>query len=597
MNGIRLTLAHTQSMRVQILVPVLAMMIALVSILSSVTTNTFTEHTLKQERDRIQNAFDITGNALETMLTSLDTTTKALMLDRSISLYMTGMFSSDIERVYARIDVLEVIKNALMQNNALYGFVFLNADGRVFGAMPHRNLFCDDGSEGDALMPELRAEIYKTGSKSRWIGPISGVNLHGFAKADNADEQYIVGASRFWSTNFGTAYGMPIVSTQTLKSYITMAFDSKAGIYLATSDGNVLASMGDNGVGLPKETWGAVADKRTHGNEEIVIEETGERRYVCYHYLDALDWYLIREIPMEEYERAAAEIRSFVWKSALILLVVLCAIYFLWMHRFVRGFDDIKKAIIRMQGGELGIKIERRSRIREVEAIRQEFNIMNESIQQLMSQMQDMQRNKLELELRNMQTQLSPHMIFNSITAIRWMAVMVGAERVSDMLAELSQMLRPVFRDWKIEWTLKEELEHLLHYSRLLDLRYGNHFCMTCEVPDDMHEILLPRFTIQPLVENACEHGGFSGEKMNVSISGKMIDEMVILVVSDNGSGIEAERLESIRKSLDGDGETGGIGLANVYSRLRLCKGKNSRMQIDCPPEGGTRVTISWHIR
>ena len=207
-----------------------------------------------------------------------------------------------------------------------------------------------------------------------------------------------------------------------------------------------------------------------------------------------------------------------------------------------------------------------------------------------------MEHSQLELQMRNLQTQLSPHMIFNSITAIRWMSTMLGADSVSDMLMELSEMLRPVLREWRLQWTLGEELEHLKHYTRLLDLRFKNRFRLECHIPEEYYGILLPRFTIQPLVENACEHGGHPRDALVVKIDAAVTEDRMRLTVQNNGKDITDEEIARIREIMASDGRAKNIGLYNVYSRLAICMGKESTLDIERPAEGGTRVIICWRI-
>ena len=167
---------------------------------------------------------------------------------------------------------------------------------------------------------------------------------------------------------------------------------------------------------------------------------------------------------------------------------------------------------------------------------------------------------------------------------------------MSDMLMELSEMLRPVLREWRLQWTLGEELEHLKHYTRLLDLRFKNRFRLECHIPEEYYGILLPRFTIQPLVENACEHGGHPRDALVVRLDAAVTGDRMRLTVQNNGKDITDEEIVRIREILASDGRANHVGLYNVYSRLAICMGKESTLDIERPAEGGTRVVICWRI-
>jgi len=118
-------------------------------------------------------------------------------------------------------------------------------------------------------------------------------------------------------------------------------------------------------------------------------------------------------------------------------------------------------------------------------------------------------------------------------------------------------------------------------------------------VPEQMHALRLPRFTLQPLIENSCEHGGAVSARLNVSVSAWTEGGRAVIAVRDDGAGIEPGHLEEINRRLAEDRRenvTKRVGLYNVCNRLRICMGDGSRMTVASLPEGGTQVLISWEI-
>jgi sensor histidine kinase YesM len=196
--------------------------------------------------------------------------------------------------------------------------------------------------------------------------------------------------------------------------------------------------------------------------------------------------------------------------------------------------------------------------------------------------------------MNDLHSVLAPHMIYNSISAIRWMAIFMGAEPVSDMLIELGEVIRPVLREWRVQWTIREELEHIGHYTKLMDLRYANNFKLECQVAEGLEEELIPQFTLQPLIENAGQHGGNPDGPLVTTVRVMDDGDWIRLTVADNGDTIQPEKIEEIRENLRAGARDHGIGLINVYSRLVLCKGGDSTLDIEALPEGGTMVTLRW---
>lgn len=165
------------------------------------------------------------------------------------------------------------------------------------------------------------------------------------------------------------------------------------------------------------------------------------------------------------------------------------------------------------------------------------------------------------------------------------------------MLVELAAMLQPVFREWTMTWTLQEEMKQLDHYAKLLDLRFGNHFKMECHIPEELMSISIPRFTLQPLIENACEHGNVPQDGcLQVTVCVSEENGIIVMTISNNGESLSEEQMEEIRMLLAGKVSKSKVGLRNVYERLKMCLGPGSNLTVANHPEGGVIVRISWPI-
>lgn len=582
------------SLAVRLLWPAALMMIVIVAVLTTVVTRIYTETILEQEAAKTQSAFSITAGSMEALMNTAQALCENVMQMDLVKQYAEGDFDRTSMKVLARQELVENISGLLNQNPDVHGLIFMREDGTTFGSLPYRSYFFEDDSWeflNEEIMQQIRS--IRRGSV-QWIGPVSGQELYRLGDFEKAPKQVMLGISYNRSIYYGTVYSIVVVDTAELNDLLSLLNDGRSSFFLTDGDGVQLAAAAGSSSILP-EAWVEVEIGGRSGSTSVETEDGG-RSHVSWKRIDSLGWYLVRELSMAEYDRTVNELRQIVLVAALVVFLVVMLVYLIWLGSFMRNFRALRAAIRRLGEGRLETRIERPFAINEFEEIRCEFNDMNRELESLIQTTRAMERDQLELELRALQTQLSPHMIFNSITAIRWMASMLGAERVSDMLMELSEMLRPVFRDWAIEWTLGEELKHLNHYSNLLDLRYGNNFSMTVSVPEEMHSLRLPRFTLQPLIENACEHGGASSAKLHVSVRAWMEDGCVWLAVRDDGTGISQETLEEIRTRLDAGERTRQVGLYSVYNRLRICMGDGSRMIVNSPPEGGTEVVVSWAL-
>lgn len=577
------------SLKIQLLFPVLITTIAIVLVLTVLASRAYTNTILDQEDTKMQSAFLLTGNAISEKMKSVHASTSPLLMNSRIEFYTAGKFKDNLERILARIDVLEETTSVRERQPDIYGVLIMREDGTAFGSLPYRNYFTDNDPLavlGGRVISDIR-------HGNTWLGPYSAADFYQFPFSKSMPDQVIVGVNRQQSKLYGNIYALAVVDVKTVADHLDLLADGRSRLYLTTEDGTEIVRSGTQEP-LCEETWAAVDMRKSQQSVSVTKKSTGERVYICYQKIDSLGWYLIRELPMAIYDQTVIQLRIYVWYVAGAVFLIALIVFLIWSGSFMKNFESLHNAIDRLRRGQLETRIEKKFRITEFENIRQEFNEMNGALETLMETTRAMERDQLELELRNLQTQLSPHMIFNSITAIRWMATMMGADRVSDMLLELSEMLRPVFRDWKVQWSLGEELDHLEHYAKLLDLRYGNNFVMTIDVPQTMHSMLLPRFTFQPLVENACEHGGISSSTLHVSVRGWIEDGRACFCVTDDGNGIPPERLEEILRKIESGEHVENVGLYSVYSRIRLCVGSDSRMRVQNAEGGGTQVFLDW---
>jgi two-component system LytT family sensor kinase len=209
------------------------------------------------------------------------------------------------------------------------------------------------------------------------------------------------------------------------------------------------------------------------------------------------------------------------------------------------------------------------------------------SAQVELSIVSEQERRLAQAELRALRAQISPHFIYNALAAVAG-EIHARPEEARELLIDFAQFTRYLFRDGRSYVTLGEEIEHVERYLRLEQARFPD-LHVTVEVPEEARGTVVPAMSIQPLVENAVRHGverrGGLGE---VSIAARVIGGDVELRVSDDGSGIEPERVPVV---LAGAG--GGIGVSNVDARLRATFGERYALRIESQVGTGTTAVMT----
>ena len=201
------------------------------------------------------------------------------------------------------------------------------------------------------------------------------------------------------------------------------------------------------------------------------------------------------------------------------------------------------------------------------------------------------------LELKALQSQLNPHFLFNTLTTIQWKAIALtgGQNHASDMIEYLSDILRYSLDDSSRMATIREEQAMLESYAAIQHIRYGERFHYSCSCDPAISGHYVIRMLLQPLVENSIHHGmNKNSGCLNVQISITGEGDKVRICVSDDGSGMDENRLQEIRAGLTESMSEGGrhIGLYNVSKRIMLTYGEDVHPNICSTPGQGTVITL-----
>jgi two-component system, LytTR family, sensor kinase len=195
----------------------------------------------------------------------------------------------------------------------------------------------------------------------------------------------------------------------------------------------------------------------------------------------------------------------------------------------------------------------------------------------------------MEAELRALRAQISPHFVYNSLTAIASF-VRTDPERARELLLEFADFTRYSFRRHGEFTTLSDELGSIEQYLVLEKARFGDRLTVTLRVAPEVLPVVVPFLSLQPLVENAVRHGlEKKAGAGHISITAEDNDFEAVISVEDDGAGEEPER---VRLALAGDASTDSVGLGNVDARLRSAFGDDYGLVVETAPGAGTKVTV-----
>ena len=237
---------------------------------------------------------------------------------------------------------------------------------------------------------------------------------------------------------------------------------------------------------------------------------------------------------------------------------------------------------------------------RETHELENVFNAMMQKLRENAAVEIALREGTLQAQLNALQTQINPHFIYNTLNIISARSMESGNYDVIEICDKFAQMLRYSTDTRSRTATVAEEIENVRNYLMLAKARYEENLEYSIDVPESLNSIVIPKLTLQPLVENALTHG-YDGRNVlrKLSVSGQVKDNDLILEIRDNGNGFSDEMLDNLRSrireieegkvSIESSG--GHIGLVNTC--LRLYYYSHGAMHVAIRNEDGAVITIT----
>lgn len=249
---------------------------------------------------------------------------------------------------------------------------------------------------------------------------------------------------------------------------------------------------------------------------------------------------------------------------------VLVLVLFLTVLSVLIFFRPIKQLFVGMtsvQKGDFSTRLPQNSNY-EINYINEHFNSMAENIQQLIRENYEQQLQRKDAEIRNIQTQLNEHFLYNTLDSIRWNARVEDAPRTSKMVYSLAAFYRINLSSGKDFIPLSQIAQMLRSYLDLQEIRMNSRFTYTLTCDPLLYNISVLKYLFQPIVENSLVHGFDGTERhLDINICFEISDDLFCFTVTDNGAGISLEKKKEIENSILNSSET-----EDFFALKMICK-------------------------
>ncbi|WP_026703114.1 sensor histidine kinase [Salibacterium aidingense] len=364
----------------------------------------------------------------------------------------------------------------------------------------------------------------------------------------------------------------------------------------------------------PKELGGTFSYEHKssyHENSFFINRNESLKTLRVYNHSSQTDWTMVASVPLGNIIDSLITLRSSTMWIGLLLIGV--ALLFVGGFSFflTHSLTHLQKLMKKVESGNFNIQRKKPLpfyRDDEVSSLYDSFYQMTEKLKHLIQEVKHSKVVEKELELKNresefqaMQSQINPHFLYNTLEIINSHAIIENQPMISKMTTSLADMFRYNVSNSKKIVTLSEELRQIRSYLEIQEERFDDlTVSIQCEEETAGH-VLMPRLTLQPIIENAFVHG-YEEHELNpefIGIFGEKAPDYYKLSIVDHGKGMPAKTRKELNDAFyynhdlpDGNKTTKRIGLINVHKRLHGNFGPPYRLKIKQSDDEGTIVEI-----
>jgi len=521
-----------------------------------------------------------------------------LLLDPLVRDFLRAR-ESEVDRMFAGLDLGKMFKQVRMQSPYLESILLFSQEGDVVSEANSSQVFKrksrDQPFYGSAMYEVSSAQSFRM----FWYG---GRRLSDFVSPDVMtayDDASLVSTVRFFEVPQAPQRGgilvLNINEQQLASIYSSLTTLPGESAYIVDEAGIIMSSQNKQQLGQLSEVFDRLEPGSHYGSLTYQADHADVQ--VVYYKLENSGWMLIKEIPIKLFNKDLLKLQRILIIALIssLVLMILAANY--WIHLLLGPLRHLADRMRRLERGQLGVLAEELPH-NEIGLLSLQFNRMSQSIAELVHDKETIEAKKRKHEIKALQAQISPHFLYNTLNVIRWMAVAKKADDIADSVVALGNMVQPFYKNGSSLCSLQEEIEYIRNYVKLMNRRYGEGIQLDVRIPDPLWNVQVLKFMLQPIVENAIQHG-FEQKQFRGSIEIDVTEEngWLLVTVEDEGSGMTTEQLHHVQRHMEREfakEETqDSIGLNNTHQRLKLHFGSEYGIHLYSRYGQGTIVTLS----
>lgn len=564
-----------------ILTSILCMMVPTIIMLYN--TSYFSQKIIQEQAlDRANQSLRIVQNQLHNLMEEMIQVTNQIQFNEDMQSLLHQPSSTIIMR-----DVTTQLERVASIRSDIY-LTLLMKDGRSFSNYSFYEANPDQFREEEWFDQATSLRPYETlylGVRPNYI------------TSQIKSDPYVIMTVRALTDYNGKPFAYLIVSRteNTFSSFMDQLSES---IYLLDDEQNIIVQADDELIG---KSFDRLITEETSESSGVAYVDGQNQIYVSMP-LKLANWDLVSVVPYEQFTNRLGSI----YKSGIMLQMIFIALFLAiltyFLNRFTKPIKALSVVALKVEAGDLHYRSNVRSGD-EVGRLGRAFDNMLDRITEMIEQVKGEQKLKRQAELAMLQVQINPHFLLNVLNSIRMKLLLKENNEEAELVGSLSQLLRATLTSQQEYVTLRTEIDVTVQYMELMGFSTRYPIETIVDISNGLYGLIVPRFILQPIVEN-CYKYGFVRKGGNIVITVKKANNNLTITIEDNGRGMKQDIVDKVNSSLKqnryqitnnqstDDNNTTGIGLVNVFNRLKLIYGENFQMKLSSIEQEGTKVTL-----
>ena len=414
----------------------------------------------------------------------------------------------------------------------------------------------------NSAQPQFWYPLLETGDKVQW-----------FVKRGSRQE--IIAIRKFYNEEgIGAVLAIALDYKELLEPFSNLIRDNTGGI-IFDDQGRTVYS----GYSMQEEYRPAKPESSEYIKENYFYAEAR---------MEGTDWTFCLYRPTEVMTRSANHLMSRNFPILAVCVLLIIGLGYLFSRGMVRRLERLTENMNQINLGLRTVSVDSDSKD-EVGVLIRSFKRMMDEINKLISEVYESRIELQKTEMRALQAQINPHFLYNSLSIINWKAIEAGQPQISKVTLALSTYYRTSLNRGETMTTMENEVSNIRAYLHIQLVMHDDSFQVVEEIDEGTYTCQVPKLILQPLVENAIDHGLDVSEKeeKKLWIIVAQDEEMIRLIVRDNGVGMEQEKAQQIITY-----KSKGYGVRNVNDRIVLMYGEEYRIQVKSEIGVGTSVEV-----